>query len=1001
MTTTIQETIKRYILKICTVTAVTIISTTAVAITPNLEINADRDACEQWVDSVFNTLSERQQVAQLVFPKVVPTQGATSRTAIKRFIDTNGCGGLLFTSGTLEQYVEMSNYAQSVARVPVLMTFDGEWGLSMRITETPKFPCNMALGAITDTTLLYRYGLEMGRHCRLAGQHVDFAPVLDVNSNPRNPVIGYRSFGEDPHRVAALGTAFSRGLEDANVQAVGKHFPGHGDTSTDSHKESTIVNHNRAVLDSIDLVPFQDFIDNGLSGIMIGHIVVPALDPSGRPASLSHKMTTDLLRRDMGFEGLIYTDALGMKGAQLEGYNNAVEALRAGADVLLTSDHPLDDLNAIYALVQNGTIPRSIIEDRCKRILRYKYLLGLPHEKPADINGLKDRIDSPECRALINELCGASITVLWNKDNLLPIGELAGNSIAVVTIGTPGDDTFAETCAKYAHVDTYQTSGTIAASTLSKILSHDIVIAAVFSDSANARNAYGQLTGAKELVGVFMVTPYKMNKFAGALQKTDALVLAYDNITPMRPVAAQAVFGGIEIKGKLPVNIEPTGHLGQGLHIPQSRLGYTSPAAEGMATWITDTIDSIVNHAIAAGGFPGAQVFIARNGNIVYERAYGHLTTGGAPVTTSTLYDLASVSKTTGTLPGIMKLYDLGLLKTSDRASDYLPGLAGTNKTGITVEQLLYHESAMPPSLNMFNTMIDSTSYTGRLISPRRDEQHSIKIQNGAWGHNNGRLRTDITAVTRSDIFPNEAAKGIWVGTAAFDTIMGRIYNIPLRKSNAYCYSCLNFALLMDIEQHITGIPHDRFVTDSIWAPIGAYNACYRPTITHPLGCIAPTEQDNYLRRQLVHGYVHDETAAMLGGVSGNAGVFASAGDLAKLCQMWLNGGTYGDAQVLSQSTVDLFTKSKSPNSRRGLGFDKPDTSNPDNSPTCEEAGANVYGHLGFTGTVFWVDPDEDLIFIFLCNRVNPTRDNAAFNELNIRPELFRQVYRSLRTEND
>ena len=267
----------------------------------------------------------------------------------------------------------------------------------------------------------------------------------------------------------------------------------------------------------------------------------------------------------------------------------------------------------------------------------------------------------------------------------------------------------------------------------------------------------------------------------------------------------------------------------------------------------------------------------------------------------------------------------------------------------------------------------------------------------GAWGPASGRVRSDIVSAVRSDSTPYEAARGRWVGQAAFDTIMGRIYNIPLRKNRRYNYSCLNFCLLMDMEQRVTGIPHDRFVTDSIWAPLGAYGACYRPTLCHEQSEIAPTEKDTYLRKQLIRGYVHDETAAMLGGVSGNAGVFASAGDLAKLCQMWLDGGTYGGRRVLSENTVRLFTESKSPTCRRGLGFDKPDTENPDYSPTCDEAGANVYGHLGFTGTVFWVDPDQDLIFIFLNNRVNPTRDNAAFNNANIRPELFRQVYKALR----
>ena len=343
-----------------------------------------------------------------------------------------------------------------------------------------------------------------------------------------------------------------------------------------------------------------------------------------------------------------------------------------------------------------------------------------------------------------------------------------------------------------------------------------------------------------------------------------------------------------------------------------------------------------------------------------------------------------------------MKAYDMGLFRLSDKASKHIPGLRGTAKEGVTVQQLLYHESGIRPSLAVHDAMFDKESYTGTLVSSRRDSNHGIKIQRRAYGNSSARLRADLASSTKRPGFDIEAAKGLYVGKTTIDTLMRRIYDSPMRANNKYAYSCLNFCLLMDMEQRLTGQTHDRFVTDSIWAPLGAYTACYRPTGKHAPSKIAPTEHDTFLRRQTIHGYVHDETAAMLGGVSGNAGVFACADDLAKICQMWLNGGSYGDRRVLSRATVDLFTKSKSPTCRRGLGFDKPDMENPDNSPTCEEAGAGVYGHLGFTGTVFWVDPDEELIFIFLTNRVNPTRDNAAFNELNIRPKLFSQVYKAI-----
>lgn len=973
-----------------------IFGVSASPVVPDLMRRTDTRACERWVDSVYNSMTERQRVAQLIFPKAVPTQGSNSKAAIKRYVNA-GVGGLLFTAGSLDQYVEMTNYAQSIASIPLMMTFDGEWGLSMRIADTPKFPDNMTIGAISDTSLIYKYGLEMARECRMTGIHVNFAPDIDVNSNPKNPVIGRRSFGSDPHRVALLGEAYSRGLEDGGVQAVGKHFPGHGDTSTDSHKEMTTVHHSADQMDKVDLVPFAKYIGAGCSGIMVGHIAVPALDPSGRPASLSRKITHDLLRGKMGFEGLIYTDALGMKGAQMAGQNAALAALQAGSDVLLSSNTPLEDIDVIINALHSGKISQSVIEDRCKRILSYKFALGLTRRQYIEPKGLLKAINSPEAKALVESLAAGSITVLRNSDNILPIGDLAHKSVAVVNISGGADREFSEICAKYTTVDVYNIGdAAIDASTLRRINEHDIVIAATYSDAAICRRAFAQIADHPGLVAVFMINPYKTAKFADALGSAKAIVLAYENIPATRRAAAMAVFGGLGVSGRLPVDLPGLAPLGAGLDIAKSRLGYSSPAAEGLHPSLTDSIDSIASHAIAIGAMPGCQVLIARHGNVVHEGYYGNLTKGGDPVTESTLYDLASVSKAIGTLPGIMKAFDLGFFSLDDNASVFIPGLRDTDKKGITIRQLLYHESGMPPSLNMYDLMIDPASYTGKLIAGKRDTLHPVFIMRGAWGQDSTRMRTDITSPSKSDLTPYEAARGIWVGQAAADTIMAKIYNTPLRKNNKYTYSCLNFCLLMDLEQRATGQTHDRFVTDSIWAPLGAYNACYRPTLSHPLSQIAPTENDTYLRRQLVHGYVHDETAAMQGGVSGNAGVFASVTDIAKVCQMWLNRGKYGDAQVLSPATVDLFMKSKSPTCRRGLGFDKPDTANPANSPTCDEADASVVGHLGFTGTVFWIDPSNDLIFIFLTNRVNPTRDNDVFANTPIRPELFRQVYKAL-----
>ena len=962
----------------------------------NLSHAIDTPECTAWVDSVYQTLTPTDRIAQLMVVNVSPMQGSKSKANIKAFCDLH-VGGFLFSKGSVNDFAEMTNYAQAHSKVPLLMTLDGEWGAAMRVQGAPTFPYNMALGAIRDPQLLYRYGEEMARECHALGIQVNFAPVLDVNSNPDNPVIGRRSFGEDPHKVAELGLAYSLGLEDGGVMAVGKHFPGHGDTNTDSHKALPNIDHDLTTLTNIDLYPFKRFIDAGCSGVMVGHLSVPALEKAGWPSSMSKKITTDLLKDQMGFKGMVFTDGLGMEGATISS-NTCVAALKAGADVLLNPRNASADIAAIRKAIADGEISQSTIDERCRKMLAYKYALGLNHLKPIDLATIDKTLNTPQAHALIQELADASITALTNKDNTLPLTGLGTRSIAVVNIGASADNEFSLYCRKYAGVDVYGSKeSAFTQKQVSDILSHDVVIAAVYSDGHAAVNALASMKSAKTIVPVFFVNPYKLTKFKTSIDAASAVLLAYDDSPQLRIAAAKGVFGGIEVDGRLPVDIKGVASTGQGAEIPKTRLGYASPEAKGLDARLTAKIDSVVNLALSSGAFPGAQVLVAKGGDIVVDRNYGLTTKGGEKVTSSTIYDLASVSKTVGTLPGVMKAYDSGLFDLDTPAYKYVSEMNVDGKREITPRMLLYHETGIPAALNMFNVMMDSATYTGKLITNKRDTKHTIAINGGGYGNPAARLRRDITSPTRTEKFDTEAAKGIFVGDCTYDTIMANIYRSKIKPDRGYVYSCLNFCILMDMEQRLTGQAHDKYVTDSIWGPIGAYTLCYRPADKYPMSQIAATEQDTYLRRQHVRGYVHDETAAFSGGVQGNAGVFGNATDVAKLCQMWLNGGEYGGERVLSEETTRLFTTSKSAKSRRGLGFDKPDMTNSKNSPTCDEAGAGTYGHTGFTGTCFWVDPDEDLIFVFLSNRVDPSRSNSAFSKSSIRPTLMSLVYDSIK----
>ena len=968
---------------------------------PKILNRVDTDAMIHWVDTTMARLSLDEKIAQLMVLHLTPSTQPGTLDAAKGIVEKYKVGGLLFSSGDIASQATICNELQAMSQVPLLVTVDAEWGLSMRLKDAPVFPKNMILGAIDDDRQLYEYGREMARECRAMGVHVNFAPVLDVNDNPDNPAIGMRSFGENPYSVARHGIAFARGLEDNGVLTVAKHFPGHGNPSSDSHKVLPTVKKTLSELKMCELLPFRQYIDAGLSGIMVAHLYVPAIDPRRGPSSMSPTHVTSLLHNEMGFNGLTFTDGLGMNGADME-ESNCVAALIAGNDMLLSPRNIPTDIVAIKNAVARGRISEAIINERCAKVLRFKYALGLSKPQNIDLESVENEINSPEAAKVVRRLWAGAITVLKNGHKLLPLTRLERHKVAVVTIGSPdgSESMFQNRCAMYAATHRFNyVPGESLHQLSSKLNDFDVVILAALADNAESRNAMAQLAAKHgNSVSVIFTSPYKLKNYAAVVKKSRSVVLAYDPNSIAQDYAAQTIFGGNSARGLMPVTVKGVAKAGDGVKFQATRLGYTIPEEVNISSSLLSKVDSIVADAIDKKAFPGCQVLVARHGMVVCNRSYG--TTDWktkTPVDVGTLYDLASVSKATGTLPGIMKLYDRGMIELDDEASKYIPQLRDGDKSDITLRQLLFHETGIPASLNMYDAMLDKDSFTGSLFRGRRDATYSIQVGPQQWGNRKARLRTDITSPKPTEAMPTEAASGIYVGRCTYDSIMSRIYNAQLRPRKDYLYSCLNFCLLMNVEENLTHTAHNEWVEKNFFAPLGAWHTMYRPLERFSRAQIAPTEYDTFLRRQVVRGHVHDETCAFSGGVQGNAGLFSNANDLAKLCQMWLNGGTYGGDRYLKQATVDTFCKEKSPNSRRGLGFDKPNKENEDLSPTCSEATAATFGHLGFTGTVFWVDPDNDMIFIFLCNRVSPTRHNAAFDSINIRPLLFSTLYHSLK----
>jgi beta-glucosidase-like glycosyl hydrolase/CubicO group peptidase (beta-lactamase class C family) len=933
---------------------------------PTLYQETDSLKMMQWVDSIFDSMTLDEKIGQLFMITTDPSPSSNAK--MLKYIQEQKIGGILFSKGNLEDQAQSTNLYQQSSRIPLLVSFDGEWGLSMRLEKTPRFPKNMMLGAITDNQLIELYGAEVGRECNELGVQINFAPVLDVNSNPDNPVIGIRSFGENPQLVAEKGIAYSTGLENYNVMAVGKHFPGHGDTSEDSHKTLPIVSHSKKHLEEVELYPFVRYIQQGFSGLMTGHLSVPALDnTSGLPTSLSPKIVERLLKGDLKFRGLTFTDALAMKGAALPAKRSiCVQALVAGNDILLNPAQVASEVAEVKRAVQLGIIDISTIEERCLKVLKYKYILGLNNLKSIEINGLNERINSDNAQWLIQKLNDEAVTLLKNKGERIPIKGLGKKKIAVLSIGAEDNSAFQDQLALYGTFDFFNSTLSDvqknAETVFEQLKTYDEVICAIYSNKLSDFSELQNLAKKTDVHLCFFTLPYSLLQFKQSIATAKSVVLAYETTPGAQQAAAELIMGGIPAKGKLPVSISGLFSFGDGLKTPKVRLSYQEPKEVNLSSEILKNIESIVKEGINNQAFPGCQVLVAKDGVVVYNRSFGSFDYGGThPVRNTDIYDLASLTKVLATLPAIMKLYDTDKIQLSDKISRFVPALKHSDKENLTIRSALFHETRLPAFISFYQSLTDA------MVSNQ-----------------------PIPGIEK------QVADGFYIKTDFQKTVMDEIVQAKLRKNPGYCYSDLNFMLLKEVVENISDQTLDKFLNNWLYTDLGANYTGFLPLRKIPKENIAPTEYDEVWRKQLLIGYPHDEAAAVMGGVSGNAGLFSNANDIAKVLQMLLNGGEYGEEKYLSKETVGLFTKTKSTQSRRGLGFDKPDMEKPDKSPASLFASAHTYGHTGFTGTCFWVDPDKNLIYVFLSNRVYPSRTNNQLTKLNIRTRIQDVIYEAI-----
>lgn len=957
---------------------------------------ADSQECKEWVETRLQGMSLKEKIGQLFIHTVAPQDTEPNRRNIRNAVKEYKVGGLLFSGGQLSTQVVLTNFAQEMAETPLLMTFDGEWGLAMRLKGTPSFPKNRVLGCIQDNELLYEYGLEVARQCREIGVHVNFAPVADVDNNPLNPVINTRSFGGDPKNVADKVIAYSRGLEEGGVLSVSKHFPGHGDTNVDSHKALPVLNFSRERMDSIELYPFRQAIQAGLGGIMVGHLEVPAF--SKKPASISTEILS-LLQDELGFKGLAFTDALEMKGIS-NNANLCAQTLIAGNDMLLAPRNLKRELDGVLNAVKNGQLTEEQITEKCRKVLTFKYALGLHQRQFVQLSGLEQRLNHPGVQQLMDRLEKAAVTVVSNDGGILPL-DVDQKKVVVLNIGTPSKGkAFYNQLKKYMQVDCIQAHPDSITSISKRLGNYEKVIVAIHTEKYAAyQSMLNTLSARLPLVYVYLTPMKRIYNKGNNWKKAAAVVMGHSGSVAVQHFVADVLMGREKATGRLSVEVKDYRKPGEGVVVDLKTTKVYRPEDYGMNADVLARIDEIALEGIKAKAYPGCQILILKDGAPVYDKCFGTFTYGDSrKVTSDDIYDIASLTKTTATLLAVMKLYDQGKFGLTDPISKYVPVLQGSPKGRITIEDLLYHQSGLPGSWPFYREAINDSSYTGAFFKARLDANHHQQVDRRLYVVDEFKYKDEYVSPLRSEEYPLQVAEGVFVNPAFPERILEMIASdeIPLRDRR-YRYSCLNFVLLKEMVEQISGMPMDKYLDQEFYAPMGMQHTLYSPLSRFKPEQIVPTVQKDYLRgRKELRGYVHDEIAAFMGGVSGNAGLFSNAHDVGKVYQMLAEMGQYDGKRYLSLETCQLFMNRKSRLSRRGLGFDKPDAV-PGKGPCADEAPLEVVGHTGFTGTCAWTDAKNGLVFVFLSNRIYPRPfDHKALMSLNIRPRIQQVMYQAL-----
>ncbi|HBL79848.1 MAG TPA: beta-N-acetylglucosaminidase [Aequorivita sp.] len=936
---------------------------------------------KKWVDSIYDSMTLEEKMGQLFMADIFSSDPKAKTDKIKDLITNYHLGGIIFSKGGPVRQARLNNEFQALAKVPLMIGMDAEWGLAMRLDSTYAFPWNMTLGAITDNKIVEKIGRRIGEQSKRLGVHINFAPVVDINTNPKNPIIGNRSFGEDRDNVTEKALAFMKGMQSAGIMGSAKHFPGHGDTDMDSHKTLPTVDFTRARLDTLELYPYKKLINEGLNSVMVAHLNVPSLEiQMNYPSSLSSKVVTDLLKNELGFNGLIFTDALNMKGASDFKKPGEIElaAFLAGNDVLLISEDIPKAMEFLINSYNEEVITEKRLAYSVKKILYAKYKVGLNHYQPVKTAYLYDDLNSVNDDALYEEAMDNALTVIKNNRAILPIKDLQEKKIAYINFGDDSGEIFLNELKKYGEVDWVKANGLD--DYIQKLKSYNYVIIGFHKSNDNPWKKFE--FSENELVWLYEIArtntvildvfarPYAMLDLK-TTANFEGVVMSYQNSEISQKLSAQLIFGAREAKGKLPVSLGEDFPLNTILKTKSlRRLQYGTPESVGINSYKLKKIDSLATLGIREGMYPGAQILVARKGKVVYQKNFGyHEYANKIEVMDSTVYDLASLTKILASLPLVMQLVDKKELGMNTKLSEMLPEYKNSNKANITLKEMLSHYARLKAWIPFYRYTLneDKTEVSPKYYSDIPDKDFNVQV-----------------------------AQNLYMRRDYMDTIFKTIRESDLNSRLEYKYSDLPYYILKRYFERKFSKPMEQIVQENLYESLGANYMTYLPLEKFSKDNIPPTEQDNIFRNQKVQGYVHDQGAAMLGGVSGHAGLFSNANDVAKVMQMYLWKGFYGGKRYFDPDVLDLFNTCYycDKNVRRGVGFDKPQLGT--SGPTCGCVSMTSFGHSGFTGTFAWADPEQEIVYVFLSNRTFPDAENRKLIKSDLRSKIQEAIYEAI-----